>query len=111
MTYLTSPHEAQWLIDQAASNAQAYIAKIATNPAAQCAVEARLGFEVGQLHSTVRRLCAEIADQKRANERLWEVLADNGLDDRDSEDTELERIDRFNAARDSGAADVLRRVA
>lgn len=99
---------AQSIIDYANQCAHEYIKRIATDPAAPCAVEARLGYEVGQLHRVIRTLCVELEIAKAACAQRDERLAEAGLIESDDED---DAADRAAFVRSTGAADILRRAA
>ena len=105
---MTTTDRAQSIIDYANQCAHEYIKRIATNPAAPCAVEARLGFEVGQLHRVIRTLCVEVDIARKACAQRDEMLAEAGLIESDEEDAHQSAAD---FVRSTGAADVLRRAA
>lgn len=105
---MATTDRAQSIIDYANQCAHEYVQRIATNPAAPCAVEARLGFEVGQLHRVIRTLCTELDIAKAACAQRDEMLAEAGLIESDEED---DSADRAAFVRSTGAADVLRSAA
>jgi len=85
--------------------AHEYIARIATAPTSQVAVEARLGYEVGALHAIIRGLVSEVSARKHLIRVRDEMLVDAGLIEVDVDDGPREQA---AFARSTGAADALR---
>ena len=71
---------AEAIFDKANQEAHAYIGCISLAPTSQAAIEARLGNEIGILHSEIRKLCFEAeANAAAADEvqRLRELCVDH----------------------------------
>lgn len=105
---------AEAIFAQANRDAHAYIGRISKTPSSQAAVEARLGTEIGILHSEIRQLCLEIEELRAASraqgERIEQLQFDaaKGDDEFEQQSADLQRRITAFHNRSTGAADALR---